>query len=236
LTTVSISPPPLRAVTISDSLAAHLEGLIVSGELAPGSRLPSERDLAARWGVSRSSVREALQELCAKRLVDRSPGRGTVVRETSDDVRALLGLGDHEPDDAAELRLVIEPQIAALAAERATRSAIVTLDETLRRADASQSAERSVELDQEFHLLLAQATGNPLLSTMLGLANTWTLDHRRQSHRTRRARQESIEGHALILQAVVAGDAAAASQAMSAHLASVRQLVAESARFVESAR
>lgn len=210
------------------SLAAHLERLIGSGELAPGSRIPSERDLAASWGVSRSSVREALLELDAKRLVDRVPGRGTVVRPMSADVRELMRLGDHAVDDAAELRLVVEPQIAALAAERATRSALVALDETLRRADASLSPERSVELDREFHLLLAQATRNPLLSAMLGLASEWTLDHRRRSHRTRRARQASIDGHALILRAVTARDAEGASRAMSAHLASVRQLVAES--------
>ncbi len=228
MTTTSISPPPARAATVSMSLVVHVERLIASGELAPGSRLPSERDLAARWGVSRSSVREAMLELESKRLVDRAPGRGTVVRHPSDDVRALLQLGEHEVDDAAELRLVVEPQIAAIAAERATRSALLMLEETLRQADASLSPERSVELDQEFHLLLAQATQNPLLATMLGLANTWTLDHRRRSHRSRRARQSSIDGHWEILRAVAAGDAAEASRAMSVHLASVRRLVAES--------
>ncbi len=229
MTTAWIASPPRRATTISVSLAAHLERLIASGELAPGARLPSERDLAASWGVSRSSVREALQDLDAKRLVDRAPGRGTTVRPASADVRDLLRLGDEvtDADHAAELRLVIEPQIAALAAERATQSALVMLERALEQADASLSADRSVELDQEFHLLLAQTTQNPLLATMLGLASSWTLDHRRYSHRTRRARQSSIDGHALILRAVAAGDPVAATRAMEDHLASVRRLVAE---------
>lgn len=229
MTTASIAAPPLRATTISVSLAAHLERLIASGELAPGVRLPSERDLAASWGVSRSSVREALHELDAKRLLDRAPGRGTIVRPASDDVREMLRLGDRVTDaeHAAELRLVIEPQIAALAAERATESALVMLEAALQQADASLSPDRSVELDQEFHLLLAQATRNPLLTTMLGLASSWTLEHRRHSHRTRRARQASIDGHWLILRAVAAGDATAAQHAMEGHLASVRRLIAE---------
>lgn len=229
MTTTPPLSPPLRASTLPVSLAAHLERLIATGELAPGSRLPAERDLAVSMRVSRSSLREAMHELEAKRLIERTPGRGTVVRRPSSEVHELLGLRGQptETDQANELRLIIEPQIAGLAAGRATESALVGLRSVLEQADPALSPERSVELDVQFHLLLAQATQNPLLATMLGLANTWTLSTRRHSHRSRRARRESIAGHWRILDAVSAGDTTAATAAMEGHLDSVRRLIAE---------
>nr|WP_240188699.1 FCD domain-containing protein [Nakamurella flavida] len=216
-----------RSQNISVSLAAHLERLIATGALPPGSRLPAERDLARTMSVSRASLREAMHELETKNLIERRPGRGTTVLERSAAVEELLGLsgGASVRDNAAELRLVVEPSVAALAATRATASNLLQLQEVLDRTTPDLRATRSLELDIEFHLLLAHAARNPLLTTLHTLMTEWTMEVRRLSHSTARSRRHSAQGHAEILRAVRAQDAGAAREAMERHLDDVRGLI-----------
>jgi len=208
-------------------VTAHLERLITSGALPPGSKLPPERELAASMSVSRSSLREAMQELESKRLIERHPGRGTIVTKPSARVNTLLHLSDAQVDqeNAAEVRLLIEPAIAALAASRATEATIVQLQAVLHGSDPSLSAERALELDVEFHLLLAHAAQNPLLTTLLTMVTDWTLELRRTSHASKKSRRESIQGHQEIFDAVADGDAPRAKAAMESHLDQVRVLI-----------
>lgn len=229
---VDLIVPPIgrRAPSLSVSLAAHLERLITSGKLPPGSKLPAERELAASLSVSRSSLREAMQELESKRLVERRPGRGTVVTETTNRVKTLMNLSTTqvERENAAEVRLLIEPAIAALAAERATQANIVQMSAVLDMSDPSLSIERSLELDVEFHALLSHAAQNPLLTALLTMVTDWTLDLRRNSHTSKKSRRESIAGHRRVFEAVADGDAERAKAAMESHLDQVRVLIASS--------
>jgi len=224
---VTTPVPPLarRSPTISVTLAAHLERLIATGELAPGQRLPGERELAEQLAVSRASLREAMFELESKHLVERRPGRGTVVVETSAEQRDLEGLNAGTSGvasaDAAELRLIVEPSVAGLAARRATAANLLQLQDVLDASQGPLTAARSVELDLEFHLLLAQAARNPLLSTLHGLMADWTLPVRRRSHATKAARASSLAGHRAIYTAVEAHDADAATAAMREHLTDI---------------
>lgn len=212
---------------MSAQIAAHLERLITLGELNPGDRLPAERDLATDLRVSRASLREAMHELEAKKLIERRPGRGTLVLPPPEHVRDLyehISGEDRKLRDIAELRETIEPQIARLAARRATDANLMELDGVLRHTTEQLTAAGSVKLDLEFHLLLAQASQNPLLSSLNTLTSTWTRSVREFSHATTHARQVSHRGHRTILDAVMDRDQDAAGAAMFNHLQEVAEL------------
>ncbi|GII99592.1 GntR family transcriptional regulator [Sediminihabitans luteus] len=228
--TPSTTPSPLlrRPRSVRGEIGAYLRRMI-DDELAPGERLPSERDLAERLGVSRTSLREAMRELEQERVVDRRPGRGTVVLPPSERARRLedgLADVDREQADVAELRLVVEPRLAGLAARRAGDGDVVRLEQILVASHAGLSPEESLALDVQFHTQVARAAGNPLLVTLSELASSWTEATRRRSHTTREGRRTSVDGHRAILEAVVAHDEDAAVAAMTAHLDDVARLVA----------
>ena len=220
--------PSARGRRVGVELAAHLERLIAVGEFVPGGRLPAERDLAGSMRVSRASVREALQHLEARSLVERVHGRGTVVLEPPPQVAELDdGLTEtaRELADVAELREVVEPRIAEFAARRSTAVDLRRLEDLLAASHEDLPGADSLRLDQDFHATLARASQNPLLIAVNALATTWTADVRRHSHATRRARRVSIEGHGAVLEAVRARDGSAAATAMTRHLTDVAALI-----------
>jgi GntR family transcriptional repressor for pyruvate dehydrogenase complex len=204
-------------------LAARLERMIATGEIAPGQRLPAERDLARELDVSRTTLREALHKLDEKGLVERRQGRGTTVVPRPDEALQILGM--HQPADAigsaTELRALVEPSVAALAATRATDANLFQLADVLERTTADVTAQQSLERDTEFHLLLAHATRNPLITALHGLMTEWTLPQRRHSHATPDVRALSLRGHREIFAAIESRDADAAEAAMRRHLADV---------------
>ena len=225
-----IPVPRLTNRSIGAQVAAHLEHLIMIGTLKPGERLPAERRLAERFGVSRASVREALAELESKNLVDRVQGRGSTVLDPMSNTRRLASMleaTDVALTNATELRESVEPSIAALAAERAKPTHIAALESIVGKESAETiGAEDSMKLDIQFHLLLAHATGNTLLLTVLRFSFKCTEQVRGRSHRTATGRRISLIGHRLILEAVKAHDAARAKEAMSRHLTDVRDVSA----------
>ena len=216
-----------RQRSVGVEVFAHLEKLIVTGHLRPGDRLPSERDLATRLGVSRASLRDAMHELEARHLVERRPGRGTTVLPAPERVQALYARitdEEHQLRDVAELRETIEPRLAALAAARATEADLIALEEVLRRGVTEVSPVESLQLDVEFHMLIAHASQNPLMSSINTLVCSWTSETRLLSHSTRYAREISYLGHRAILEAVTQGDPDAARDAMTRHLTKVAEL------------
>lgn len=219
-----------RTQSVSMEIAAYLEARITSGELRPGDRFPAERELAQSMSVSRTSLREAMRELEAKHLVERTPGRGTVVTEpygeVTDLVRELSG-SYQEIRNVTELRRLIEPGIAGLAALRARPSNLMRLEDVLRRSNENLMAAESLRLDLEFHESLAHAAQNPLLTTLITMSSRWTEDVRRHSHATTQGRRTSLEGHRAILQSVASHDADAAEAAMRRHLDEIGTLIAQ---------
>lgn len=238
----SLADKPLyRAVKTSrlyEQIVQQVEGSILKGQLKPGDQLPAERDLAQRFGVSRTAVREAVKTLREKGLVEAYSGRGTFVTNgTSQAIRQSLDLmiRINQPDGSAnlaELRFVLEPEIAGLAAPRiedqllaTMREAVAIMDRNLRDPDAY------VEADLDFHLALAEAVGNPLILSLLdsivGLL------------REQRSRIFNIEGgpergqfhHKRILAAIEQRDPVAAREAMRAHL---QQVLTDSTSLVSS--
>jgi DNA-binding FadR family transcriptional regulator len=222
-----VLPTSLGARTVSSEISAHLEKLIAVGELRPGDRLPSERELATTLGVSRASLREAMHELEAKHLVERRPGRGTTVLPMPEHVNRLyerISDEEHQLRDIAELRETLEPRLASLAAARATRANLIELENILRNPVAEVSPEESLRLDLEFHQLLAAAAQNPLMSSINTLTCSWTSSTRVLSHSTRYAREVSYLGHRAIFAAIARGDADEARDAMTRHLSDVAKL------------
>ncbi|MDX6352392.1 MAG: GntR family transcriptional regulator, transcriptional repressor for pyruvate dehydrogenase complex [Streptomyces sp.] len=216
-----------RSLSVSSEIVAHIETLISSGSLEPGTKLPPERELALALKVSRVSLREAMHELEAKRVIERRPGRGTIVLEVPSHARALyeeMSESERTLRDVAELRETIEPKFAELAAERATRATLYALEQVLEKSGRDVSLEESLKADITFHMLLAQASQNPLMVALNSLANSWTESVRSFSHETAEARRCSHHGHQRIFDAVQSGNGAAARDAMLAHLADVANL------------
>ena len=224
--------PPIEFVNrnISGQIADHLEKLIMTGVLKPGERLPAERALAERFKVSRTSIREALSELESKQLVERVQGRGSTVLDPMSNTRklaAMLESTDIELKNATELRESLEPRIAAFAAQRALPTHLAALQGILEKeADESLSQAQSMKLDIQFHLMLAHATGNRLLLTILQFTFKCTEHVRELSHQTPTGRRISHMGHQAIFEAVSSSDAQAAEHAMKRHLADVHDVSA----------
>ena len=164
---------PVGRSKLFERIVEQIQGRIVRGELRAGDRLPPERELALAFGASRTAVREALKTLAQMGLVDMRPGRGTIITDnTFDAMRSSLGLmlrvGQHSPDALVELRQIIEPEIAALAAERATETHIAALREAVEMMERSlRRADTYIEADNRFHRTLALASRNPLIVSLV---------------------------------------------------------------------
>jgi GntR family transcriptional repressor for pyruvate dehydrogenase complex len=204
-------------------IAAELERAILSGELAPGDLLPSERDISARRGVSRSVVREALGRLASLGLVRSVHGSGTRVEAPSSrpvtvGYQRLLTRADCRLEDLAAVRLPLETTIAALAATRRTDADLQRLEKTQKvLGKPRRSLEAHVEADVEFHAALADATGNPLFQVMLAPIQQLLIDTRRRTL-GRYGSEIAFRHHGEVLAAVRARDAEAATAAMRRHL------------------
>ena len=228
----SLGAKPLyRAVKTSrlyEQIVQQVEESILKGQLKPGDQLPAERDLAQSFGVSRTAVREAVKTLREKGLVEAYSGRGTFVTNcTSNAIRQSLDLMFRVSQQEgsihlAELRQVLEPEIAALAASRIEEQLLTTMREAVFAMDRSlHDPDAYIEADLDFHLAMAEAVGNPLILSLLdsivGLL------------REQRSRIFSVDGgpergqfhHKRILQAIERRDPDAARDAMRAHLGQV---------------
>jgi GntR family transcriptional regulator, transcriptional repressor for pyruvate dehydrogenase complex len=223
----AINPRPVR---LSESVAARLEGMIVSGQLAPGRRLPSERELARLLGVSRGLVREAIHELALKGLVHRRQGRGTEVRGPyrSGFTGAIVGYLTQSERDVMELldfREALEPPIAARAAERATSIDVQRLSRISTALEAEADSAKAADLDAKFHHAIALATRNHVLVMLVETSMEVLNQTRRENLQTPERLAMSRRAHRAILAAIEAGDPDAAGRAMTDHIREVAALV-----------
>ena len=219
------------ALSVPDRLSVDLERLILDGSLSAGDRLPSERELCQMLGVSRVSVRQALHELEARRMIDRRPGRGTIVVGASDHggeageaISALLNSSSNSTIELArimELRAVIEPPIAALAAARVTARDVEQLRLLVEAMEAESDLERYRDLDQAFHQAIAVYTHNPLFMQLIELIATQIAPSRRAALQTNARRRASSAEHRRIFEAIAAGNSALAEVEARAHVESV---------------
>jgi len=206
------------------AVAHYLGTAIVSGEIAPGERLTGEVASSEALDVSRSAYREAVQVLTAKGLVESRPKAGTRVLPRSrwnmldPAVLAWAFSGEPDPDfvrDLFELRAIVEPNAARLAAERRDKTDIKTMKDALagmRRHTLATEAGRAA--DRDFHDALLRASHNNAviaLSASIVAAVTWTTQFKQ---RIRALPRDPMPDHVRVFDAIVAGDADAASDAM----------------------
>jgi GntR family transcriptional repressor for pyruvate dehydrogenase complex len=203
----------------------QVEDSILKGQLKPGDQLPAERDLAHSFGVSRTAVREAVKTLREKGLVEAYSGRGTFVTNgTSNSIRQSLDLMIRiNPNEGlanlAELRLVLEPEIASLAATRIEEQLLSTMREAVAEMDRSlRDPDAYVEADLDFHLALAEAAANPLILSLLDSIVGLLREQRSRIFNVDGGPERGQFHHKRILAAVVQGNPEAAREAMRAHL------------------
>lgn len=220
---------PVQTTKVFEQIAGQIEQQILRGELHSGDRLPTERELAEQFHASRTAVREAMKILAQKGLLEMRPGRGTIViNGTSQALRNSLGLmlrvARHDSSgDLVEVREILEPEIAALAASRASeqdindlRRAVTIMDAHLRDADAFITA------DNFFHQVLARATQNDLILTLMDPVMELLSEQRKQIFFVEGGPLRGQMHHKQLLEAVGCHDAEAARMAMRDHLHQVR--------------
>ncbi len=227
--------PIYRTVKTSrlfEQIVQQVEDSILKGQLKPGDQLPAERDLAQRFGVSRTAVREAVKTLREKGLVEAYSGRGTFVTNgTSQAIRQSLDLmirinQQEGSANLAELRLVLEPEIAGLAASRIEEQLLVTMREAVAVMERNLTdPDAYVEADLDFHLALAEAAGNPLILSLLDSIVGLLREQRSRIFDVDGGPQRGQFHHKRILAAIEARDSEAARDAMRAHL---NQVLADS--------
>ncbi len=207
-----------------DELATTLEQRIVTGALAPGELLPSERVLSDEYGLSRSMVREALRTLAERRLIDVVPGRGSFVRPATaeDSAERLTDVFDQRQVTARyliEARNMVETTAAWLAAERADDAEIRAIDQALVSFDRATTLLARVRGDLAFHLAIVHAAGNPLVETMFRAIQPYTVELMIRSLTDETVTTESVPWHQQILDGIGQCEPRRASDAMFAHLA-----------------
>lgn len=222
-------------VSVPSRIAAELEMLIMEGKLAIGEKLPSERELAEKLGVSRPSLRDALHILELRGLVVRRQGRGTFV--TGDARPELRSSLFGEMSDSArlinevmDLRAVIEPPITARAAARARSVDLERLEDVVTQAERKLDSNDLdipglMTLDIEFHIAIAEATNNPFLPRLLEVTMEWMQPSRREELQTRERLQRSIQAHREIYMAIRESEVDHAQEAMAKHVQQIHDVI-----------
>jgi GntR family transcriptional repressor for pyruvate dehydrogenase complex len=206
-------------------VAAQLEAEVLSGTLEVGTKLPSERELALRLGVSRPLVREALRSLVERGLVEISPGRGTFVRAAST-AEAVRPLGSHylrqkiTPRHLIEVRMIIEPAAARLAATRATEAEIEALRHAVDEINAATSVLDRARWDIALHALIARMSRNPVIETTFESIATLVFELMLRSLSDSKVVAASAPFHQAVYEAIRDRDPDRAYQAMLDHHAS----------------
>jgi GntR family transcriptional repressor for pyruvate dehydrogenase complex len=236
---VAIDDPalrPVRRTNLSAAIAERIAEQITQGKLPPGSRLQSERELSDLFGVGRSSIREAIKALESRGLVEGRQGEGRFVR--AQDVAGLVqspagpvSVTQREVEQLYEARKIVEPGMAALAAQRASARELAAARRLLERHEERVAAGKYGGLeDSAFHARLAGMADNPLLARLLEAILQVLHATREPALRSAQGLQFSLAGHWDVLRAIEAHDVDAASAAMLAHLGRAQTLAVEVVR------
>jgi GntR family transcriptional regulator, transcriptional repressor for pyruvate dehydrogenase complex len=224
---------PIERPNTYELLAQRLLNLIASGEIAGGDPLPSERELVERYGVGRSSVREALRVLESKGLIHQK-GKGRFVAAApqnplNSSLQVLLELQEVSRGELFEVREVLEGETAAFAAERRTDEDVLAIAETIdAMAEGLDSAERYIDADLQFHLAIARASRNRIALHMMHAIREILRRSLLALYAVPGGPEGSLAHHRLILEAIVARDADAARARMRDHLQIVAAEAAKS--------
>ena len=204
----------IRADSVVDLAYERIRAMVVSGEIPPGARL-GQVELAEQLGISRTPVREALRRLTGEGLAEFVPNRGFRAASPSlDDVLRRL-----------EVRSLLEPGIARLAAARRSHGDLIRMQEAIGLEQAAATRIEAHDASRDFHIVLASATGNPELVAMLD--SLWIVEIGRRLLAARATsaewRRADVAEHLEIMTAVGAGDGERAARLMAAHIGEALQ-------------
>jgi len=220
----------VRRNKVYEEVARRLERLILE-KLKPGDMLPPERELAGKFGVSRSSIRDAIRSLEMMGMVEPRQGAGTVVRQFGADavvnpLATLLVQKRKLVEELLDVRKMIEPPLAARAATHASADEIEEMEEILRRQEEKMGrGEIAIEEDSEFHYVIALAADNSVILKVLDVLMDLLRETRERSLQVEGRPQKSLAGHRRILAAIKRREAAAAEAAMRCHVQEVEEIV-----------
>ncbi len=220
---------PMRRVLVSDGIIEHIKQLIIEGTLKPGDPLPSETKMASQMNVGRSTVREALKVLIHLGFISRSNKTAVVASDVHDKIYPndiVERLQKHRNVvDMVEMRKIIEPDIAELAAVRRTTEDIERLKEDMESMTATQQdVESFIIHDHNFHLRLAQAARNNILIDIIrGLQENLVLNQAHILRESEAIMPRSLEFHKEIFKAVAAGKPKVAKKIMLGHVLDIER-------------
>jgi len=220
----------VQSSRLYEQIVEQIEQSVQKGDLKPGDQLPAERELAEQFGVSRTAVREAVKALREKGLVEAYPGKGTFITSGSSNPmrqsldRMMRSAQVDATSSLVEVREILEPEIAALAAVRATEENLNSLREAVAVMDAAKrDPDAYIEADLDFHLELAEAAANPLILSLIDSIVGVLREQRMRIFEVDGGPDRGQCHHKKILEAVEHQDAPGAREAMRAHLRQVRE-------------
>ncbi|HMC78911.1 MAG TPA: FadR/GntR family transcriptional regulator [Vicinamibacterales bacterium] len=222
---------PIKKIRVAEEIADRIRVLILDGTFAAGRPLPGERLLAARFGVSRGSIRDALRMLETIGLIESRHGQGTFAREL-DVSRLVAPLASvltyrHDlRDELLDLRRMFEPAVARAAAARVTDADLADLQrivDTQRRK--IKSAASTIVEDTAFHAVLARATRNRAVMRIMGALNDLLVESRALTLKQKGRPERSIAGHEAVVAALRRRDPDAAARAMHMHIDQIAELL-----------
>lgn len=224
--------PKEEKKNVYTAIIERIHSMIVAGEIQPGDKLPPERKLAERFGVSRSHLRQAFQALAERGVIESRQGDGTYLltnMESGPAVDTLLEAIIAQSDvlhEIIEFRRMIEPQIASLAARRIDPSTldrlkVIACDQQLRLLGGGDTK----DLDASFHQILAESTKNRVVGRVMSTIQTIVNESRSEWLQSPDRQSTSVEGHLRIIDALETGDPDAASVAMQRHIMAIEEVI-----------
>jgi GntR family transcriptional repressor for pyruvate dehydrogenase complex len=221
---------PISKSRLSQVAVERIKAYIVEQNLQPGHQLPAERQLSEALEISRNSVREALRVLEMMGMIEVKPGSGIYVKDYSGNLSLSLNVRLPQNwetlQEHFDVRLLLEPRAAALAAERATPEVIADLQEQMdrfRECVAADDLTGIITADREFHRLIAQATRHKTLSILMDTITHYLNEGWRGTLPLPGRAKKTIAEHLQIFEAIRNRDPAAAKHAMQTHLANAIQ-------------
>lgn len=222
---------PVGRKSIYEEIVLQIRKMLENGELLPGDKLPPERSLAEMFAVSRNTVREAIKTLAEQNVLESRQGAGTFVRELSSggllpDFARIVTDEGAAVRDVFEVRKILEPEIAAMAAQNASPGEITRLEAAIVEQEAALREGRIAGThDQRFHRLLAEASGNDVLRAMVGALHDDFTESRADELQSEERQRASLAAHRAIVDAVKNGYVMQAEKAMREHLEEIEAIV-----------
>lgn len=214
----------LKRQTLTSQAIEYILNLIKSGQVAPGGKLPTEKDLTKQLGVSRTCIREAMKSLESLKLISVRPKVGAVVLEPSPSAlfsaeQLSTAAYQQTTDSLIEFRRILEVGLASLAAQKADESEITEMDQAVQlHRDAIQSGQRAYPADMAFHAAIAKASKNPIAIMVFEMISEPLTAQRRRTNDVPNAAEDGLRDHLLILAAIKDRNPEKARNMMRAHM------------------